>query len=87
MADAATLQRTLDDLVQRIARAVHPRRIIVFGSAARGGWGRTVTWMSSSSCRTGSIGGTAQIAFIAASRGLGPPKTFRRNRTRCPGTR
>jgi predicted nucleotidyltransferase len=35
MADAATLQHTLDDLVQRIVRCP-PRRIIVFGSAARG---------------------------------------------------
>jgi uncharacterized protein len=39
MTDAATLQRTLDDLVQRIVRAVHPRRIILFGSAARGHMG------------------------------------------------
>jgi predicted nucleotidyltransferase len=39
MADAAPLQRTLDELVHRIVRAVHPRRIIVFGSAARGGMG------------------------------------------------
>jgi predicted nucleotidyltransferase len=39
MADAATLQRTLDDLVQRIVRAVHPRQIILFGSAAKGHMG------------------------------------------------
>jgi hypothetical protein len=45
MADAATLQRTLDNLVHRIVRPVHPRRIIVFGSAARGGMGPTVPEM------------------------------------------
>ncbi|MGH8563862.1 MAG: nucleotidyltransferase domain-containing protein [Gammaproteobacteria bacterium] len=39
MTDAATLQRTLDELVQRIVGAVHPRRIILFGSAARGHMG------------------------------------------------
>lgn len=36
MTDTAALQRTLDDLVQRIVRAAHPRRIILFGSAATG---------------------------------------------------
>lgn len=29
----------LDDLVERIVQAVHPRRIILFGSAARGEMG------------------------------------------------
>jgi predicted nucleotidyltransferase len=29
-------QEILDDLVQRVVQAVHPRRILLFGSAARG---------------------------------------------------
>ncbi len=29
-------QEVLDDLVRRIVEAVHPRRIVLFGSAARG---------------------------------------------------
>ena len=32
-------QETLDDLVQRIVQAVHPRRILLFGSAATGRMG------------------------------------------------
>jgi predicted nucleotidyltransferase len=32
-------QQVLDDLVQRIRRAVQPRRILLFGSAARGRMG------------------------------------------------
>ncbi len=32
-------QETLDDLVKRIVEAVHPRRIVLFGSAARGQMG------------------------------------------------
>lgn len=31
--------RALDDLVQRIVAAVHPLRVVVFGSAARGDMG------------------------------------------------
>jgi predicted nucleotidyltransferase len=31
------MQSQLDDLVRRIVEAVHPLRIILFGSAARGG--------------------------------------------------
>jgi predicted nucleotidyltransferase len=33
-------QATLDELVRRIVEAVHPLRIILFGSAARGEMGR-----------------------------------------------
>jgi Predicted nucleotidyltransferases len=36
---SALKQEILDDLVQRIVQAVHPRRIILFGSAARGQMG------------------------------------------------
>jgi predicted nucleotidyltransferase len=32
-------RRLLDELVQRIVAAVHPRRIVLFGSAARGSMG------------------------------------------------
>jgi predicted nucleotidyltransferase len=32
-------QEIFDDLVQRIVQAVHPRRIVLFGSAARGQMG------------------------------------------------
>jgi predicted nucleotidyltransferase len=39
MIDEATIQHTLDEMVQRIVRTVHPRRIILFGSVARGQMG------------------------------------------------
>ena len=32
-------ERILDDMVKRIVEAVHPKRIILFGSAARGAMG------------------------------------------------
>lgn len=36
---AGTVQATLDQLVARIVETAHPRRIILFGSAARGQMG------------------------------------------------
>ncbi|MDZ7344786.1 MAG: hypothetical protein ONA90_09785 [candidate division KSB1 bacterium] len=42
-------EQKLQELVQRIVDAVHPLRIILFGSAARGvTWGRTAISMYSS---------------------------------------
>ena len=35
-AESVPLQSLLDDLVARIVAAVHPRRILLFGSGARG---------------------------------------------------
>ena len=35
-AESVTLQSLLDELVARIVAAVHPRRILMFGSGARG---------------------------------------------------
>ncbi|MFQ5804030.1 MAG: nucleotidyltransferase domain-containing protein [Candidatus Methylomirabilales bacterium] len=40
MEDGQRRQQIIDEMVQRIVQAVHPRRIILFGSAARGQMGR-----------------------------------------------